>query len=116
MVRLLSLVVALASGISVAAEPTVGPLKSIAPHEFVKLSGPEQAVYVSGVLDGMSFTSYGYGLPEHDQFVRCSQTITLGALAKKTVAFLQANPKFSESTSSAVAQAYGSHCKAKGFR
>ena len=116
MARLFAIVAVLTCGASFAAAPNVGPLLSIAPSEFMKQSEHEQAVYVAGVLDGMTFVSYGYSLPDHDQFVRCSQTITLGALAKRTLAFLHSNPQFSEGAASAVAQTYGAYCKAKGFR
>jgi len=67
---------------------TVGPLQSISIAEFLKLSDSVRAIYVGGVLDGMTFTSYGYNIPEHDRFVRCARTLTLGALAQKTVEWI----------------------------
>lgn len=95
---------------------TLGPLHSLSPADFLKLPDGVQAIYVAGVLDGVSYTTYGYELPDHDRYVRCASTLRLGALADRTVAWLKANPTFSEGTATAVAMALGAYCKEKGFR
>lgn len=95
-------------------EPSLGPLLSLSPADFLKLPDGVQAIYVAGVLDGVSYTSYGYSLPDHDRYVRCASTLRLGALAERTVAWLRANPKFAEGTATAVAKALGAYCKDEG--
>src|SRR5262245_42081163 len=94
---------------------TLGPLVSISPAEFLKLPRDMQGIYVAGVIDGMTFTSYGYSLPEHDRFVRCVRTLTVGETSDATVKWLQSHPT-SDGPATAVAQALGAHCKAKGLR
>jgi hypothetical protein len=96
--------------------PTVSPLISISPAEFLKLPNPIRSVYVGGVLDGMTFVSYGSSDRQHDRFVACARTITLGDLANKTVDWLKARPNFDESGASAIAQTLGAYCKSKGLR
>lgn len=95
---------------------TVGPLASILPSEFLKLPDGVKAVYVGGVLDGMTFTSYNYSLSHHDQHVRCARTLTLGALAQKTADGIRARRSGDEDMATAVAMALGAHCKEKGLR
>jgi hypothetical protein len=94
----------------------LGPLHSITAAEFLKLPEGIRAIYVSGVLDGLTFTTYGYSIPDHDRFVQCAQTLTIGALANRTVDWLKANPVFPESLASAVARTMGIYCKEKGLR
>lgn len=99
------------------AEPTVGSLVSITSAEFLKLPEKAQAVYVGGIIDGMSFTTYGYKIKDHDVFVYCANTITLGDLAKRTAALIRANSSLhKESPAPAVARTMGAYCKEKGFR
>lgn len=95
---------------------TVSPLISISPAEFLKLPDGPRAVYVGGVIDGITFTTYGYSIKEHDKFAHCARTLTLGALAQRTAAWLKANPSFSEGTASAIAQTMGAYCREKGLR
>lgn len=94
----------------------LGPLHSITTTEFLKLPEGIKAIYISGVLDGLTFTTYGYSIPDHDRFVQCAQTLTIGALANRTVEWLKANPAFSESLASAMARTMGIYCKEKGLR
>jgi hypothetical protein len=81
---------------------SVGPLVSITPAKFLKLSEDARVAYVAGVIDGITFTSYGYSLPDHDRYVRCVRTLTLGALTQRTVDWLRARPSFADGTASAV--------------
>lgn len=95
---------------------TLGPLITVSPADFLKLPDRFQSLYVGGVIDGMTFTSYGYTLPDHDVFVRCLMTIKVGDLSERVVAWLHAHPSFNYGTASAVAQTIGSYCKEKGLR
>jgi hypothetical protein len=103
---------------SVPAGPqTLGPLNSIPATEFLhKMTPAMRAFYVGGVIDGFTFTSYGYSLPEHDQFVRCARAIPLGKLSEETVAWIRSHPMSDESAASAVAATMGDYCKRNGFR
>jgi hypothetical protein len=98
------------------AAPTLSPLISVSPTEFLKLPEAVQAIYVGGVLDGVTYTSYGYGLPDHDAYIRCVRTLTLGNLAQRVAARVRAAPMAAENTPTYVAQALGAYCKEKGMR
>lgn len=95
---------------------TVGPLVSISPAEYLKFPEAAKAVYVGGLLDGMTLASYGHAAKEHDAFVHCARTLTLGALAQKTTEWIHAHPSFAEGTASALARTMGQYCKEKGVR
>lgn len=94
-----------------AQEATINAVESLSINEYLKLSGDLQAFYVGGIIDGVSYTSYGYSLPQHDSYVRCVHTLTLGALAEKVAAWLRANPLYRESMAGAVARTLGGYCK-----
>lgn len=94
----------------------LGPLETFTCAELLKMPEDIRATYVGGVLDGIAFTSYGYSLAEHDRFLKCARTLSLGALAQKTVEWLRANPSFSEGGASAVVHTFGAYCKTKGLR
>lgn len=96
--------------------PTVSPLISITSAEFLKLPSNIRAVYVGGVLDGMTFVTYGYSIPDHDRFVGCARTITLGELGTRTAEWLKAHPTFAEGSASAIVQTFSAYCKSKGLR
>ena len=95
----------------VAGAQTLGPLVSISPDEYLKLPNSVQKLYVAGVVDGVSVTSYGYSLPDHDIYVRCARTMTLGVLAQHVTDWIRANPGFSEGAATAVSKTLGAHCK-----
>ena len=90
---------------------TVGPLISITPEEYLKLSSDFQTIYVAGVIDGVSFTLYGYTQQENEGYVACARKQSLGQLAEWVAAWLRANPGFSEGAATAVAKTLGEHCK-----
>lgn len=73
-----------------AAAQTLGPLVSITPEEYLKLPNTVQTLYVAGVVDGTSVTSYGYSLPDHDAYVRCARTMTLGVLSQRVADWIRA--------------------------
>jgi hypothetical protein len=95
----------------VAAAQTLGPLVSISPEEYLKLPHSVQTLYVAGVVDGVSVTTYGYSLPDHDAYVRCARTMTLGVLAQHVADWIRANPGFSEGAATAVSKTLGVQCK-----
>ena len=89
---------------------TVGPLISLKPQESLELSDGVRAMYVGGVIDGMTFMSYGYSLPDHVEFAQCVQSMTVGALSDKVLAWLKQHPDFTEGTATAVAMTMGAAC------
>ena len=89
---------------------TVGPLISLTPQEFLELADGPQAMYVGGVIDGMTFMSYGHSLPDDVAFARCARSMTIGALSDKVVAWLRQHPDFNEGTATAVAMTMGAGC------
>ncbi len=105
----------LACATSIKAEP-VGPLISVTPKEFLSLPEGAQAIYTAGILDGMTVITYGYSIQDHDKFVRCARTLTLGNLAAKTVEWIEKNPLFSEGAGTAVIKSLGAYCKQKELR
>ena len=98
------------SSLSMAAAPTTGPLISISTQEYLKLPLDIQALYVAGVIDGVSYMSYGYSLPDHDAYVKCARTIKLGDLAQRVADWIRAHPKFSEGPATAVSKTMGASC------
>ena len=95
-----------------AQEPTLNAVESLSTQEYLKLPEGLQALYIGGIIDGVSLTTYGYSLPQHDSYVRCVRTLTLGALAQKVAAWLRANPSYNESMAGAVGKTLGGYCKA----
>ena len=91
--------------------PTLNAVESLSPKEYLQLPSGIQAIYVSGIMDGVSFTSYNYDLPWHDDYVRCVRSLTVGALAQKVAMWLRANPSWQEGMAGAVAKTFGEHCK-----
>ncbi len=91
--------------------PTLNAVEALSPKEYLKLPDGIQAVYVGGIMDGVSFTSYNYGLPWHDDYVRCVRSLTVGAFTQKVTMWLRANPSWQESMAGAVAKTMGDYCK-----
>ena len=91
--------------------PTLNAVESLSPKEYLKLPEGIQAIYVGGIMDGVSFTSYNYDLPWHDDYVRCVRSLTVGALAQKVSIWLRANPSWQEGMAGAVAKTLGAYCK-----
>lgn len=98
-----------------ASAQSVNPLTVLTPAEFLKLPDVVRSVYVGGVLDGMTFVTYGYGIALHDRFVLCARSIAPGELAERTAQWLKARPTFGEGGASAVARTFGAYCKEKGL-
>jgi hypothetical protein len=95
-------------------ELTPKPLSTlhiITSREFLKLPPDIQSVFVGGILEGMSFTLYGYYTPEYPEWVSCVRQKSLGDTTDDIVAFLRASSDFQESIASAVAQSIGKRCK-----
>jgi hypothetical protein len=69
-----------------------GSLETVSTSEFLKLPGDFQALYVAGILDGMSYVTHNYEIPNGDQWVACVRTKTLGATLTDVLAYMKANP------------------------
>ena len=94
----------------VATAQTLGPLVSLSRKEYLKLPDSMQAIYVAGVIDGVSVTTFGYSIPDHDAYVRCARTMTLGVLGQRVADWIRANPGFSEGAATAVSKTLGENC------
>ena len=68
------------------------PLETIRVAEFLKLPESIQAVYVAGILDGMSYVSYGNSDPNLGAWSNCVRKTNLEEMTKEVVAWLEANP------------------------
>lgn len=88
----------------------LGPLISISPQDYLKLPDSAQAIYVAGVIDGVTTTSYGYSLPGGKLYAQCARTMTLGVLARRVADWIRSNPTYAEGTATAVAKTMGAHC------
>ena len=89
----------------------VGPMHIFTTEEFLKLPDGLQAVFVGGLIEGMSFITYGYSLPDHEAWTACVRRKSIGDTAADVVAYLQQNPGFTESIASAFAHTIGKRCK-----
>jgi hypothetical protein len=90
---------------------TVGPVQSLTPAEFLKLPDDFRALYVGGLIEGMAFISYGYSLPDHEEWTACVRQKSIGDTTDDVVSFLKGHPDFNESIASALAQVMGKRCK-----
>ncbi len=84
------------------------PLETILVEEFLKLPENFQVLYVAGILDGMSFVSYGNNDPTLGAWTNCVRQKTLGETNREVVAWLETNPEYRTSPVPwTVAQAIG---------
>ena len=89
----------------------LGPTVSVSREDFLKAQPGERALYVAGLIDGMSFTSYVYSLPAHDQWVACAQARAIGDTADGTADWLRRNPDSREGIALALAKYLAEQCK-----
>ena len=94
-----------------AAQPKMGPLHSLGVQEFLKLPENYQVLYVAGAIDGMTFVSYGYALPDHDALVRCYRSKPLGEFTKEVVELAKTKVGFKENVATLVAKTAGNLCR-----
>jgi hypothetical protein len=90
-------------------EPTP-PLQILTMEEFLKLPENIQAVYVGGILEGISFVAYGNAEPQFSAWVKCVRATTLGQTTQDVVSFIKSSSDFDENIASAVAQVLGKRC------
>lgn len=90
--------------------PMERPLISVEASSFLKMDWPAQRLYVSGILDGLTFVSYGRKLPDHDAIVRCARERSVDQVARDVVEFVKTHPGFTESLGSAVASSVSMAC------
>jgi hypothetical protein len=69
------------------------PLKTISAADYLKLPPDFQAMYLAGVLDGISFKLYGESSPEYSAWASCARKTTLADFVKELVTFLEKNPE-----------------------
>src|SRR5690348_15509641 len=94
-----------------AQQQPVGMLKPVPVAQFLQLPTNIQSIYVGGIMEGMGFVTYGYGLPDYPDWVRCVRGKTLGETTQDVVSFIRNTPDFSEGVASALAQTLGRRCK-----
>lgn len=108
---LIALAAALLAAPAASAEATRGPIVSVAPAQFLGLPEPMQAAYVGGVLDGMSFTTWGYRIDDHDAFVECVRAIPVDDFTRRVIKWVALNGVGLEVTATAVARVAGAACR-----
>ena len=69
----------------------VPPIQVVTTAQFLELPEDLQLLFLSGILEGISFTSYTR--PDHDKWVACVQKDTMGALLKQVLASASINPE-----------------------
>ena len=94
----------------------VGAAFSISAGEFLKLPDDARVAYVAGVIDGITFTSYSHNLPDHDRYIRCVRTLTVGALNKGQWIGFVCDHHSQRAPASAVSQMIGAWCTERGLR
>lgn len=92
------------------AAPKERPLTSVEAGAFLKLDWQAQRLYVSGILDGLTFVSYGRKLPDHDMVVQCARNRTVDQVTRDVVEFVKTHPAFTESLGAAVTQSVSTAC------
>lgn len=93
------------------AEATTGPLVTVSPAQFLGMPEPLQAAYVAGVIDGMTYTTWGYRIDDHDAFVACVRTIPVDEFTQRVIKWLALNGSRVEVTVTAVARVAGAQCR-----
>ncbi len=76
----------LSSAVSVNAQDR--PLETLKTREFLKFPDEVQALYIAGILDGMSYVSYGAQDPNLGAWENCVRTKSLGETSKEVVRWL----------------------------
>jgi hypothetical protein len=89
----------------------VGIVQPLTTKEFLQAPEDLQVIYVGGLIEGMSFAAYGSSIPDYAAWVDCVRRKTLGETTKDVIAFIRADPNFSEGVGSALAQTIGRRCK-----
>ncbi|MBU1690271.1 MAG: hypothetical protein KJ958_14100 [Gammaproteobacteria bacterium] len=90
--------------------PQLRPLSSVDPAVFLRMNQDAQKLYVSGVVDGFTFVTYGHGFTNHDAVVKCLNSKNVGDLTAGVVDWLKTHPAFREGLSSAVVQTVNVFC------
>lgn len=64
------------------------PLETLKTGQFLKLPKEVQALYIAGVLDGMSYVSYGTQDPKLGAWTTCVRAKSLGETSQEVVGWL----------------------------
>jgi hypothetical protein len=68
-------------------------IQTITYAEFSKLPENYQALYIAGVIDGISYMGYNYDIPNRDEWNACVRATPLRDLVLETIAYVKANPE-----------------------
>lgn len=78
--------------IGAAAVPAqVPPMQVLSTEEFLRLPEDRQVLFLSGVLEGISYTNYSR--PEYAKWVACVQAETMDTLHKLVRSMIDLDPK-----------------------
>lgn len=69
------------------------PLETVRVEEFLILPEDLQAAYVAGILDGMSYVSYGNSDPMLGAWTNCVRQTNLESMTREVIAWLEENPE-----------------------
>ena len=80
----------------VAAQPTTvdtrtRPLQVFRTEEFLAMSQDHQLVFVAGILEGMAFVYYSYGIDDYDKWTVCVRKAPMGDLMKEVRTHFETN-------------------------
>jgi hypothetical protein len=84
--------IAFAFGIACSSIIHAGTLETVSVADFLKLPDDLQAIYVAGILDGMSYVIFNYQLSEPDKWAECVRLRTLDETLNEVLAYLKNNP------------------------
>jgi hypothetical protein len=93
------------------AQQSTGMVQIVSAADFLKLPSDVQGFFVGGLIEGMAFTLYGYGVADYPAWAACVRQKTLGDTTSDVVAFIKQAPNFGEGVGSALAQILGRRCK-----
>jgi hypothetical protein len=86
-------------------------IEPVPASEFLKLPETFQGIYIAGLMEGMSYTMYGYSIPGYSDWVRCVRNASLGETTKKVVSFIQNDQSSNGGVSLALARTLKGACK-----
>ena len=89
--RRLFLAAALACTGAAAVPAQVQPMQVLSTEEFLKLPEDQQMLFLSGVVEGISYTNYLR--PEYAKWVACVQEGTMDTLLKQVRSMIDLDPK-----------------------
>lgn len=80
------------------------PLETISRTQYLELSPELQAVYVAGIIDGMSAILFRKRIPGYQNWLDCVRTKTISEASEEVRNLLQRDPGFNQPLTWAVSQ------------